>query len=176
VDHFDAVKQAIAPRKDPPELIGRKDELKALQVVQQREAETKQREVMEELRKRKDVEGVRKALSQQITEKQLTAQYHKDLDKAYAQQIDYRVARTHEIEQNRYMKEIERKKAHQHALLEQISQRSQSRSEFQQVLQEEQTVLHHPSTHSAAHYALSKPAEYRQASVFSQNAAKMLFS
>ena len=131
---------------------------------------------MEQLRKRKDTEGVRKALSEQIAEKQQTLQYQRDLDKAYAQQIDYRVARTREIDQNRYLKEIERKRAHQHALLEQISQRSQSRSEFQQVLEAEQTVLHNPTNSAAIQLQQYARSEHRHPSLFSQNAAKMLYS
>lgn len=174
MDHFESVKQAIAPKKDSPELIGRKDELKALQVTQQREAERRQREVMEQIRKQKDTESVRKALSQQIAEKHQTHQYQKDLDKAYAQQIDYRVARTREIDQNRHLKDVERKRTHQQALLMQISQRSESRSELKHVLEAEQNVLHNP-TNSAA-IQLQQYAQHRQPSLFSQNAAKMLFS
>ena len=169
VQHFEARNQALAPKKDSSELLGEKDELKALQVAKQREELMRQREVLEGIRKQRGVQEIRKALSLQIAEKQQIAQYEKDLDSAYAQQIDYRVARTREIELNRYQKEIDLKKAHQSALLEQISHRSESKSELKRVKDEENTVV-------KGTLPRFRQATYRQGSIFSQNAAKVISS
>ena len=120
----------MSPAPLSSEYLSKRDELKAQQVTIQREEELKQRQVLDWLRHQHQVEEQNRALQRQLQEKRESERYSKELDRAYAKQIDYRVAKTREIDQSRFLSAFELKQNHQSALLSQILDRDKSRKEL----------------------------------------------
>lgn len=155
---FDQIKQSLLPVSPSRDYLSKKDELKAIEVSQQREAEFRQQLVFEWLRQQQRTEEVHRVLQKQLQEQRNTQQYHAGLEKAYAKQIEYRVEKSREIDRSRYLHDIETKRNYQSALRTQIAEKQHPRRDLRKLIAAERLELNKAS------------------GVFQVNAAKVLLS
>lgn len=130
----------VAAVKVSQDMLAKRDELRALQEGQRKEQEFKQREVLEWLKKRKQMQELNHGLSKQLEEKRENKRFAREVDKAYAQQIDYRLSKIREIDQHRVESQTRSRDSYKSALLRQISERSQSRQDLARLGHEQQAV------------------------------------
>lgn len=140
-DHFEGVKRNVSVAKASQDMLAKRDELRAMQEGQKKEQEMKQREVIEWLRRRQQVQELKHGLTKQLEEKKETRRFAREVDKAYAQQIDYRISKIREIDQHRLESENRSRDSYKSALLKQISDRSQSRQDLARLGQAEQQAV-----------------------------------
>lgn len=123
------------------DMLAKRDELRALQEGQRKEQELKQREVLDWLKKRQQMQELTHGLSKQIEEKRENRRFAREVDRAYAQQIDYRLSKIREIDQHRVESQTRSRDSYKSALLRQISERSQSKQDLARLGQAEQQAV-----------------------------------
>lgn len=140
-EDFEGVKRFVSVPKKSQELLAKRDELKALQEVQRKEDLMKQREVLESIKRRQQMRELNRALSKQLEEKRENTRIEREIDQAYARQINFRLAKIREIDRNRQQNIHQSRDSYKSALLLQISERSKSRQDLARLGRDEQQVL-----------------------------------